>query len=284
MARPRKPKPDQAPPDPSPPPPKAWPAEQVERWAVGRVTPYLNNPNTHSPALIQRIATSMQEFGWTMPILVDEQGRLIAGHGRLEAAKLLGMPEVPVMVARGWTEQQKAAYVIADNAIASKSEWDDQLLRSELGNLKAAGFDLSLTGFDDDELTDLLNLNPFRAGDQDDDGEEEGLLLERANISIAEPAHQVDIGDHFILGRRHHLIVASVISGHPQWAPLLIEGTVFAPFPGPFIPFGKMAKTVRIVMVQPDRYIAGHILDLFASSYGAAAVVKQPPAVAQAAE
>jgi ParB-like nuclease domain len=263
---------------------KPWPAETVERWAIDRVTPYDKNPNTHSPAQIAQIVASMKEFGWTMPVLVDEGGMLIAGHGRLEAAKQIGLPEVPVMVARGWTDAQKRAYVIADNKIAANSEWDDALLRAELTDLKDAGFDLGITGFDDAELVDLLTLDTFRAGDQDDDGEEEGRLLERANITIAEPQHQVEAGDHYILGGRHHLVVASVIAGHEHWSHLLVPGTVFTPFPGPFVPFGKKAKEAVIVMVQPDPYLAGHLLDLFASSYGAASVVKQAPALAEAAE
>ena len=102
------------------------------------------------------IAASIREFGWTNPVLVDEATGMIAGHGRLLAARQLGMAEVPVMVASGWSEAQKRAYVIADNKLALNAGWDEELLRVELGDLRDMGADLSLIGFGDDELAALL--------------------------------------------------------------------------------------------------------------------------------
>jgi hypothetical protein len=98
----------------------------------------------------------MKEWGWTNPVLADEAGGLISGHGRVLAARQLGITEVPVMIARGWTEAQKRAYVIADNKLALNAGWDDELLRLELGELKLSGFDLGLTGFGDIELETAL--------------------------------------------------------------------------------------------------------------------------------
>ena len=103
-----------------------------------------------------QIAASIREWGWTTPVLVDEAGGLIAGHGRVMAARKLGIAEVPVMVARGWSEAQKRAYVLADNKLALNAGWDEELLRVELADLRGMGADLSLIGFGEDELASLL--------------------------------------------------------------------------------------------------------------------------------
>ena len=132
-----------------------WPADKVERRDVASLVPYARNARTHSAAQVAAIAASIREWGWTVPVLVDEAGGIIAGHGRVLAAQKLGITEVPVMVATGWTDAQKRAYVIADNKLALNAGWDDELLKLELGDLRDLDFDLSLTGFDDDELAAL---------------------------------------------------------------------------------------------------------------------------------
>ena len=96
----------------------AWPADRVERRAVASLVPYARNSRTHSPAQVDQIAASIRQWGWTTPVLVDEDSGLIAGHARVMAAKQLGLAEIPVMVATGWTEAQRRAYVIADNKLA----------------------------------------------------------------------------------------------------------------------------------------------------------------------
>ena len=116
-----------------------WPADKVERWAVSRLIPYARNARTHSDAQVAQIAASIREWGWTTPVLVDEAGGLIAGHGRVMAARKLGIAEVPVMVARGWSEAQKRAYVLADNKLALNAGWDEELLRVELADLRGDG-------------------------------------------------------------------------------------------------------------------------------------------------
>ena len=132
-----------------------WPADKVERRAVAALIPYARNARTHSPEQVDQIAASIREWGWTVPVLVDEQGGIIAGHGRVLAAHKLGIAEIPVMVAAGWSEAQKRAYVLADNKLALNAGWDDDLLKIELGDLQAFDFDLGLIGFSADEIAGL---------------------------------------------------------------------------------------------------------------------------------
>ena len=141
------------------------PADKIEKWGIDRLIPYSRNSRTHSDEQIGQIAASIKEWGWTTPVLVDEDGSIIAGHGRTLAAQRLKMTEVPVIVAKGWSDAKKRAYVIADNKLALNAGWDNEMLRVELAELDAAGFDLELTGFVGDDLTramfgDLANQGP----------------------------------------------------------------------------------------------------------------------------
>src|SRR4051794_6987900 len=122
--------------------PLAWPADRVERWPVERLVPYARNARTHSDAQVAQIAASICEWGWTMPVLADDAGVLIAGHARVLAARNLGIRDIPVIVARGWTEAQKRAYVLADNKLALNAGWDLEQLKLELSDLQAMGADL----------------------------------------------------------------------------------------------------------------------------------------------
>jgi ParB-like chromosome segregation protein Spo0J len=130
--------------------------DRIERRPIEALIPYARNSRTHSDEQIEQLMASMREWGWTNPVLVDEDGGIIAGHGRVMAAKRLGLKEVPVIVASGWTEAQKRAYVIADNKLALNAGWDNEMLALELGDLQELGFDLDLVGFSTDELEDLL--------------------------------------------------------------------------------------------------------------------------------
>lgn len=129
-----------------------WPADAIERRPLADLVPYARNARTHSDEQIAQLAASITEWGWTMPILVDEGGMIIAGHGRVLAAARLGIVEVPVMVARGWTEAQKRAYVLADNKLTLNAGWDDGLMRLEMTDLAGMGFDIPLMGFAPDEM------------------------------------------------------------------------------------------------------------------------------------
>ena len=128
------------------------PADKVEKWKISKLIPYARNARTHSDEQVGQIAASIKEWGWTTPVLVDEQGGIIAGHGRTLAAQKLGMIEVPVMVAKGWSEAKKRAYVLADNKLALNAGWDNEMLAIELGEIGELGFNLELIGFDPSEL------------------------------------------------------------------------------------------------------------------------------------
>lgn len=128
----------------------------MERWAIEKLVPYARNARTHSDEQISQLAASIKEWGWTTPVLVDEQGSIIAGHGRTLAAQRLQMAEVPVMVAKGWSEAKKRAYVLADNKLAMNAGWDNEMLALELGEIGELGFDLDLTGFTAEEIEALM--------------------------------------------------------------------------------------------------------------------------------
>ena len=128
----------------------------IEYKSTGELAPYVNNSRTHSEQQVQQVAASIKEFGFTNPILIDEQGGIIAGHGRLQAAQMLLLDKVPTITLEGLTEAQRKAYVIADNQLALNAGWDIDSLKLEIETLTELDFDISLLGFDDD-LFDLLN-------------------------------------------------------------------------------------------------------------------------------
>ena len=162
---------------------------KLEHWPIERVRPYERNPRTHSPEQITKIAASLLEFGWTNPILVDGNAGIIAGHGRLLAARELGMTTVPVIELTHLTEAQKRAYIIADNRLALDAGWDEDLLAEELKALKGLDFDLALTGFDLDELHDLL----------DDEMAEEVVAPEPPDDPVTRLGDLWGLGDHRLL-------------------------------------------------------------------------------------
>lgn len=160
--------------------------------AVAELIPYARNARTHSDAQVAQIAASIREFGFTNPLLVDAERNVIAGHGRLLAARKLGLTEVPTLELAHLSEAQRRAYVIADNRLALSAGWDDDLLRLELGELQADGFDLALTGFDLDEITGLLAEPSTGLTDPDD-------------VPAAPEVPVSRLGDLWLLGR-HRLL------------------------------------------------------------------------------
>ncbi len=183
------------------------PADKIERRKVGSLKPYPGNARVHSDEQIDQIAASIEKWGWTIPVLIDARNQIIAGHARIKAAEQLGIDEVPVMVATGWSKAKKQAYVIADNKLAMNASWDDTLLAAELLSLNDVGFDMSLIGFSDEELAGIS------AG--------EGGLTDPDEVSVP-PVNPVTVsGDVWLLGQ-HRLLcgdctdadaVAKVLAG-----------------------------------------------------------------------
>ncbi len=175
-------------------------AKTLEHWPIDRLIPYAKNARTHSEAQVAQIAASIREFGFTIPVLVDEAGGIIAGHGRVLAARLLGMAEVPVIVARGWSDVQRRAYILADNRLALGAGWDESLLALELGDLKEFGFDPGLAGFSPGEIEALFARAAAHAGLTDPDAAPEP------------PAVPVSaVGDLWRLGR-HRILCGDATS------------------------------------------------------------------------
>ena len=166
---------------------------EIKYQATDKLIPYISNSRTHSQEQVTQVAASIKEFGFTNPLLLDEQNGIIAGHGRLQAAKQLSLKEVPTITLKGLTNVQRKAYIIADNKLALNAGWDDELLALELASLKDEDFDLSFTGFDVDELA--LLLEPEQV---------EGLTDEDAVPELPETPVSV-LGDIWILGN-HRLM------------------------------------------------------------------------------
>lgn len=137
-----------------------WPAAQVTMKPITELKEAAANSRLHSDAQIDQIAASIERFGWTIPVLVDEKGVLIAGHARVRAGLKLGIEQVPVMVADGWDDATKEAYQITDNRLAETSTWDDDVLTAQIKRLSAANFDLDVLGFDWKELNLGEAFNP----------------------------------------------------------------------------------------------------------------------------
>src|SRR5512146_1417592 len=131
-------------------------ARRIELWPLKRLVPYARNARTHSADQVAQIAASIAEFGFVNPILVDSRDGIVAGHGRLLAARKLGLAEVPVIVLDHLSETQRRAYVLADNRLALNAGWDERVLATELRDLEDEGLNLSLVGFDDEELNALF--------------------------------------------------------------------------------------------------------------------------------
>lgn len=145
---------------------------EIEHIQVDALVPYARNSRTHSAEQVAQIAASMTEFGWTNPVLIDAAGTIVAGHGRVMAAKKLGMETIPCIRLGHLTPSQVRAYVIADNKLAMNAGWDEELLASEIQAIMEAGdLSVTLTGFDEAEIADML----AGAADPDAPGESKGL-------------------------------------------------------------------------------------------------------------
>jgi hypothetical protein len=167
---------------------------KIEQRKVDSLIPYVNNSRKHSDEQVAQIAASIKEFGWTNPILVDGESGIIAGHGRLMAARKLGMVEIPVIELAHLSEPQRKALIIADNKLALNASWDDELLSLELKDLAANDYDLGLLGFGEEELDALLNPTKLTDGLTDED-----------EVPEPPPEPITKLGDVWILGN-HRLM------------------------------------------------------------------------------
>lgn len=187
--------------------------QRIEHLPLDELAPYARNSRTHSPEQIAQVAASIREFGFTNPVLIDAQGGIIAGHGRVMAARQLGLAEVPCIRLPHLTDAQKRAYIIADNKLALNAGWDDELLALELRDLDALGFDLDLTGFADDEISKLLDLE-LGEGEGEGQGDADAVPEVRPD-PISKP------GDVWVLGR-HRLMCGD--SCAPETYVALLQG------------------------------------------------------------
>jgi ParB-like chromosome segregation protein Spo0J len=169
-------------------------ADHIEMRSVDELIPYSKNARMHSDTQVVQIAASITEFGFTNPVLIDGKKGIIAGHGRLMAAKKLGIKKVPTVILDHLSEMQKKAYIIADNKLTENASWNEEILASELSDLKENDFDLDLIGFEDQELEKIFS----SLYDQDED-QETGEIPEAEENPISE------LGDIWLLGN-HKLI------------------------------------------------------------------------------
>lgn len=176
---------------------------------IGKLVPYVNNARTHSKEQITKLRSSLREFGFVNPVIIDREFNVIAGHGRILAAKEENIEQVPCVFVDYLTEAQKKAYILADNRFALDAGWDEEMLRVEMEALQGMDFDVSLTGFDEAEIADLLSADDET---QEDDFDEDAALQ-------AEPF--VKAGDLWLLGK-HRLLCAD--STKPEDVKLLMDG------------------------------------------------------------
>ena len=205
--------------------------------SLDKLVPYVNNARTHSAEQINKLRSSLREFGFINPVIIDRDFGIIAGHGRVLAAREEGITEVPCVFVDHLTEAQKKAYIIADNRMALDAGWDEELLRVEIESLQAESFDISLTGFGDDEIADLFGND---AGDVKDDDYDLTSALEKAAF--------VEKGDVWVVGR-HRLVCGDATN--PDDVEKLMDGkkaNLIVTDP----PYGVSFKSASGLTIQND--------------------------------
>lgn len=249
-------------------------AKRIELWPVERLVPYARNARTHSEEQVAQIAASIVEFGFTNPILVDSNAGIVAGHGRLLAARKLGLAEVPVIVLDHLSEIQRRAYVLADNRLALNAGWNDELLGEEMAAIEAEGFDLGVIGFTDAELQSFL---AEEAPERPEPPTEEEIP-ETPAVAITQPGdlwligqHRLicgDCRDHGVVGRLFDGARASVTFTSPPYAAQreYDPSSGFEPVPPEeySIWFRDVAANIRAVLAEDGSYflnIKEHAVD-----------------------
>jgi len=239
----------------------------IERIAVDALVPYARNSRTHSPEQIAQVAASIREFGFTNPVLIDGEGGIIAGHGRVMAARSLGLSEVPCIRIGHLSEAQKRAYVIADNKLALNAGWDDELLAVELRELDDLGFDLALTGFDSNELDELL---------ADLDGEGDGATDADA-VPEARPNPISKPGDVWVLGR--HRVMCGDSTSIDQAGVLMGVGLADLLITDPPYNVAYEGKTQDALTIQNDAMLDANFRQFLCDCYATADAFMRPGAV-----
>jgi len=242
-------------------------AKRIELWPVERLRPYERNARTHSTEQVAQIAASIVEFGFTNPILVDSSDGIIAGHGRLEAARELGLKTVPVVVLDHLSDRQRKAYILADNQLALNAGWDTDLLRAELQDLAEQEFDLSLIGFSDDELADLLpdieELPP--------EGADEDAAPEVPEEPVTKP------GDVWLLGK--HRVMCGDSTSIAEVEKLMAGAKADLLLTDPPYNVAYEGKTADALTIQNDSMGDEDFRQFLRDVYTAADVVMKPGAV-----
>ena len=205
---------------------------------INKLVPYANNARTHNKEQILKLRSSLREFGFVNPVIIDREYNVLAGHGRIMAAKEEGIAEVPCVYADHLTEAQKKAYILADNRMALDAGWDEELLSVEMQELQELGFDLSMTGFDEKELTDLLGVDADGVAKEDD-----------FDLSAAlEKAAFVQRGDIWTVGR-HKLMCGDATSAEDVSA---LMGDTKANLILTDPPYGVSFKSASGLTIQND--------------------------------
>lgn len=208
--------------------PLEWPANHKEERPTAQLVPYARNARTHSDEQVAQIMASIREWGFTFPVLIDEDDGIIAGHGRVLAAQRLGFEVVPVLVARGWSDAKKRAYILADNKLALNAGWNDELLRLEIGDLAEMGVDIPLLGWSDKELDKLMGGGKPGLTDPDAVPEEPLVPVTLPGDLWQLGGHRVICGDatdsatvgRLLAGVKPHLMVTDPpygVSYDPAW-------------------------------------------------------------------
>jgi len=237
---------------------------QIEQRLLSDLIPYINNSRKHSDDQVAQIAASIKEFGWTNPILVDGDNGIIAGHGRIMAAKKLGMIEVPVIELAHLSKEQRKALIIADNKLALNSDWDTNLLAIELKDLQDLGFDLNLTGFDGMELANLLHPEQV-----------DGLTDENEIPPVPEEP-KTKLGDIYQLGD-HRLMCGDSTS--IEAVEKLTDGLVDILVTDPPYNVDYTGKTKDALKIQNDSMDDSTFRQFLRDAFTAADVVMKPGAV-----
>ena len=229
---------------------------------LGKLKPHPQNARIHSPEQIAAIVKLLQEYGWARPLLVDEHNVLLAGHGTRQAAMQLGWKTGPVVVRAGLTAAQKRAYVLADNAVAARSSWDQSLLGPELLNLQEMGMDLSLTGFDPKEISALLA--PPAAGETEAPAPEaRGPAVTRVGDVWACGRHRVICGDATIPETIGHLMAGQLAQ---------------CVFTDPPYGVSYVARSGKFDMIRGDDLRRGELLTMLTKAFQAALPHTEPDA------